>query len=247
MKRGTGQRRLIVAIDGPAGAGKSTTARLLAQRLGYRHIDTGALYRALAWKVKESRVAPGDEKAVEALCRITHIRLVSDDAGSRLWVDGEEVTDCIRGPEISKLTSQLSALGCVRNHLLGLQRSLGEEKGIVMEGRDIGTVVFPNAEAKFFLDARPAERAARRYREMFERGEAADLARIAREVGERDRRDSNRAASPLIPAPDAVVIDSTDLPVEEVVVAMTAKIDEIRASLDSGSCKTPSPGISGHK
>lgn len=228
MSADSRRRRWIVAIDGPAGAGKSTVSRLLANRLGYLHVDTGGLYRALAWKAAERRISPEDTAAVESLCRTTDIQVVPSGGEIRIWVDQTDVSDRIRTPEISTLTSRLSALESVRESLLGLQRSIGKPGGIVMEGRDIGTAVFPDADIKFYLEALPAERARRRFLELSQRGMNPDFSRIAREVEERDHRDRTRTASPLVRPPDAFVIDCTHLSAEEVVAAMEARITELR-------------------
>ncbi len=205
---------MIVAIDGPGGAGKSTIARRVAAKLGAVYIDTGAMYRAVAVRALRAGAHFADAAALEALARECEIRF---EAGSaRVLLNGEDVTEAIRRPEISSAASKASAIPGVRRVLVEQQRRMGASASVVMEGRDIGTVVFPNAEVKVFLDADPAVRAARRVRELQEKGQAPEAARVAAELNERDRRDSTRADSPLVAAPDAVRIDTTALTLDQV-------------------------------
>jgi cytidylate kinase len=211
-------KRIVVAIDGPAGAGKSTVAAELARRLGYVLVDTGALYRGVAIAADEQGVSWDDGPALGALARTLELAFVSDAAGQpRLQVAGRDRADDIRTPHISMGASHVSRHPEVRQALLGIQRGLGSQGGVVLEGRDIGTVVFPNAEAKIFLTASPERRAARRVEDLRARGITADFDTTLNEVRARDAQDSGRAVAPLKPAPDSVIVDSTALAVEEVV------------------------------
>jgi len=227
--------RPVVAIDGPAGAGKSTVARRLSSHLGFAFVDTGALYRAVAYAARQAGVGWDDESGVSAVAdRLASNRallLVPDPArGVRVLLDGQDVSDQIREPDMSMGASRVSALSGVRAALLDLQRIAGEEGGVVLEGRDIGTVVFPDAEAKFFLTATPEVRARRRYDELRARGQNVDYAATLEEVRTRDRKDSTRAISPLRQAEDAVVIDSTHRTIEEVVDEMAARVLSLGSS-----------------
>jgi len=197
----------IVAIDGPVGAGKSTVARAVAQRLRFRYVDTGAMYRSVAWAALQRGISLSDERAVTALAQSLQIDFVTDPEGQRILVDGVDVTDLIRTPQVSDGASVVSVYPGVREAMVAVQRRLGADGGVVMEGRDIGTVVFPDAEIKVFLDASLDERA---------RGAGADLESVRRAEEERDRRDRTRSHSPLRAASDAVVIDSTGIPADEV-------------------------------
>jgi cytidylate kinase len=213
-----------VTIDGPAGAGKSTVAKQLAARLGYLYLDTGALYRAVAWKVRSAGVKPEDEQAVAALLPAMQVRMDQRSDGVHVDVDGWDVTDELRTPEISAMASQVSAIPAVREWLLPVQRRVGEAGGVVAEGRDLGTRVFPSAEAKFFLDADVNTRAGRRQHDLTVAGRSAPLERTKQEIETRDQRDRSRAIAPLIPAEDAEVIDSSSLTVEQVLDRMMGKI-----------------------
>jgi cytidylate kinase len=214
------QKGLVIAIDGPSGAGKSTVARLLAQRLGYTYIDTGAMYRAIGWKAKRDGIDPADEQGLAGLCSRTEVTISADNAAPRIVVDAIDVTGEIRTPEMGMMASAVSKSPAVRARLLGLQRELGRHGGVVMDGRDIGTVVFPDADLKFFLDASPEERRQRRYRELRQKGLDVDLDRITREIRERDRQDSGRELAPLKVADDAQVIDSSSMSIDEVLAFM---------------------------
>jgi cytidylate kinase len=219
----------VITIDGPAGAGKTTVSRNLADRLGYTYVDTGALYRGIALAARRANVAPHDDEGLAALLGGRDLKFVRDARGSRLFDGEEDIEDLIRTPEISMLASAVSARPVVRRFLLVVQRELGRRKGAVFEGRDMGTVVFPEADLKFFLDAPLAVRARRRHRELAGRS-AQTLEDVRRDMDERDRNDQSRALAPLKPASDAIIIDSSDLTPEDVVNRMMA---EITARLDA--------------
>ena len=216
----------VVAVDGPAGAGKSTASRALARRLGFTHVDTGAMYRAVGVLARERGIDLDDDDGLGVLVA----GLSFEIAGERLLVGGRDLSEAIRRAEAGELASRVAARPVVRTRLVPLQRALARPGGIVMEGRDIGTVVFPEAPAKLFLTAAPAERARRRAVELRARGETVDETALARELAERDRRDSERAHSPLRPARDAVVLDTTTLALEAVVDEME-RIARARLSL----------------
>lgn len=208
--------KLIIAIDGPVGSGKSTVARRLAALMGYVYVDTGAMYRALALKAIRRGVALDDAAGLEELARGTRIDLRAQDGTQQVFLDGEDVTAAIRSPECSQASSKIAVVAGVRKVLVAEQRRAGEQGGVVMEGRDIGSVVFPDADLKIFLTASPEVRAERRWREHQQKGEAVTLERTLEEIHERDRRDRERATSPLVRAKDAVVVDSTAMDAEEV-------------------------------
>jgi cytidylate kinase len=221
------QRRAVVAIDGPAGAGKSTIARRLAERLGFTYIDTGAMYRAVALWALRLGVDPGDMHRMEQLAMAAGIEL----SPGRIELNGEDVTEAIRTPEVSSAASRIAVIPGVRRAMVEKQRAIGERSSVVMEGRDIGTVVFPRAQVKIFLDARPEERVRRRLAESHARGEEVGETALAAQMKERDERDSTRADAPLTQAPDAVYLDSTPLGVEEVEEAV---LRIVRARLTNG-------------
>jgi len=224
-----GPAKLIVAIDGPSGAGKSTVTRKLAERLGYIHIDTGAMFRAVALAVSRLGVDPDDDAALARLCRSLDICF---DSMNRLQLNGEDVSTAIRNPEISLLTSRIAAKPSVRDHLLYLQRKMGMQGGVVLEGRDIGTVVFPDADVKFYLTASPEERGRRRYEELKEKGAQVTLEQTVAEVIERDEQDLNRKVAPLSRAADALEIDSTVLTLEDVLAIMESAVKNHRMSAE---------------
>ena len=208
---------LVIAIDGPAGAGKSTVARKVAARLGLTYVDSGATYRAAALKVLQSAISPDDEQGVAKLIAETDIRITTDGLQSRVLVDGQDVTEKIRTPEVTLAAAKVSRLSEVRAKLVAVQRSFAMGRGVVMEGRDIGTVVFPDAALKVFLKADPEERARRRLKQDSKEGRSATLEQTAYEIARRDQLDAERKISPLVAAADAYRIDSTYLAADQVV------------------------------
>jgi cytidylate kinase len=217
-------KRLLITIDGPAGAGKSTVSRRLAEQLGYTYVDTGALYRAVALAAMTRGCAPDDDGALAEIC--THLTLRFEDSpkGPRLYSNGDDITERIRTPEITMLASAVSARHVVREYLLEVQREMGNRGGAVFEGRDMGTVVFPDADVKFYLDADLETRALRRFKELAAEESTTDLAKVREAMKRRDTNDSSRALAPLKPADDAVRIDSSPLTVDEVVQTMLVEI-----------------------
>lgn len=212
---------MIVTIDGPAGAGKTTVSKMLAQRLGFRYIDTGALYRGIALAAHEAGIAPDDDIALEELCGQLTMDFVKSEEGLRLILNGRDITDHIRTPQVTMMASAASARPVVREFLLEIQRTMGAGKAVVLEGRDMGTVVFPNADMKFFLNADPKLRAKRRFKELqVKSGQSPSLSTVEKEMQLRDKNDSTRSVAPLRPAKDAIRIDSSHLTTEQVVAAM---------------------------
>jgi CMP/dCMP kinase len=223
------EKRIIVALDGPAGSGKSTVARRIATKLGFMYINTGAIYRAVAlWAIRLG-IDLNDMHRLEQLAKEAKIELA---ANGRVILNGEDVTEAMHDPQVSGAASKVSVVPGVRRALLRLQRSIAERSSVVMEGRDIGSVVFPNAQVKIFLDADPQERARRRALELMEqRGQAADVETVSGELKERDDRDRRRSESPLVQAPDAELIDTTGLSLEQVEEAV---LRVVRARISNG-------------
>ena len=222
------KKKLTIAIDGPSGAGKSTVGKSLAKRLGYLYIDTGAMYRTVALRVREKSVEAADEAVLYRLASSLHIAFVTEGEETRVLCDGEDVTEAIRSPEISRLASDISRRKGVREALVQKQREMGRGGGVILEGRDIGTVVFPDADVKFYLDAVAEERGRRRFKELAEKGIKVDFNETLEEVIKRDQNDMKRTLSPLRRAEDALVIDSTHRSVEEVVAEMVRIVMEER-------------------
>jgi len=222
-------RRLVVTIDGPAGGGKTTVSRMLADRLDYRYIDTGALYRGVAFAAKSAGIDGKKDRGLGSLCERLKLAFSRSEDGLRLILNGVDITDSIRTPDVTMLASAISARPVVRQYLLKLQRDLGKDKNVVIEGRDMGTVVFPEAEIKFFLDASPESRAMRRYLEVKDTS-GQNLESVKKDMLKRDKNDSTRKLAPLKPATDAVIIDSTDLSIEEVVDRLYEIVDKARHS-----------------
>jgi len=219
-------KKLIIAIDGPAASGKSTTAKLVASRLGYLHVDTGAMYRAMTLKVIEHGVDPRDEKAVAKLAAGTRIALVPADGVLKVKLDGVDVSERIRRPDVTGAVSAVSMVPAVRQLMVKEQREMGRAGAIVLEGRDIGTVVFPDADLKIFMIAHSRERALRRGRELAAQGIPAELEELEKQIVERDKKDTTRVLSPLSQATDAIVLDTTALTVEEQVDFIVKKAKE---------------------
>jgi cytidylate kinase len=237
----TCRREPVITIDGPAGAGKSTTAREVARRLGFKLVDTGALYRALAWALVQAGVSPEDEAGVGALLARTTVELSEGGnlseggelTGSRVLINGRDVSAEIRTPEIAMFTSKLTALRTVRDKLTPLQRRLAAAGGVVLEGRDTGSVVCPDAEVKVYLDAALAERARRRRDELATRGLAADYEGVKAEIAQRDRQDMERELAPLRKPEGAVTVDSTSLSPEAVVQRILEVVEQARCCTGS--------------
>jgi cytidylate kinase len=215
--------RLVIAIDGPAGAGKSTVARRVAQELGLVFLDTGAMYRALTWKALSEGLDLGDEAALTALAKRCAIAFTPGPEGDRVAIDGRDVTEAIRTPEVTRRVSEVAKLAGVRSELVSQQQAIGRAGGVVAEGRDIGTVVFPRADLKIFLVASPAERARRRAKDLERAGHVVDVNALEHEIARRDSLDSTRTHSPLKPAEDAVLLDSDGLSADEVVAAIVTR------------------------
>ncbi len=217
-------KSIIVAIDGPAGAGKSTVAKRLAKKLGYTYMDTGAMYRAFALKAARDGIDLENEDALRSALAATNIELYEDARGPKVILDGRDVAGEIRTPELSQAASKVSALKAVRERMVELQRAMGARGGIVAEGRDIGTVVFPKAEVKVFLTAGPDERARRRFAELKGNGKEVTLEETVAEMEQRDRRDREREHAPLRQAEDVIGIDSTGMSVDEIVEQIMKEI-----------------------
>jgi cytidylate kinase len=226
-------KRIVVAIDGPAGAGKSSLAKRVAGKLGFVYINTGAMYRAVALWALRLGVATSDMHRLEQLAKEADIRLTAGD--SHVLLNGEDVTEAIRSTKVSAAASEISAVPAVRRALLSVQRNIAKTNNVVMEGRDIGTVVFPEAQVKIFLDADPKERARRRAHELQQRGHSANVESVAGELGQRDHRDRTRAEAPLVQAPDAELIDTTGLSIDQVEDAI---LRIVRARISNGKAAT---------
>lgn len=220
----------IVAIDGPSGSGKSTVAALLSKELGYMHLDTGAMYRAVALAADYENIPFDDPVELDKLCERIRIELRQREDKVAVYLDGRDVSDAIRSPEMSLGSSAVSSIAQVRSHMVRLQREVGARGGIVAEGRDMGTVVFPDTPAKFYLDASPEERARRRWIQLKELGIDEDPDKVRREMEERDRKDSSREHSPLKKADDAIHIDTTGMDIDQVVKTLARKVEELEAS-----------------
>ncbi len=218
-------KKLVIAIDGPAASGKSTTARLVAERLGYLHVDTGAMYRAITLKVLRRGVDPADADAVGAIAAETTIAIEVSAGTPRIALDGEDVTSLIRSAEVTGAVSQVSAIRAVRELMVDEQRRLAAGGGVVLEGRDIGSVVLPHSDVKIFLVADPAERARRRRKELLERGVDVPVEALESEIRERDRKDSSRALSPLRKADGAIEVDTSALTVGQQVDAILGVVE----------------------
>ena len=218
-------KKIVVAIDGPAGAGKSTIAKLAAEKLGYAYIDTGAMYRSVAWKFLQSGAA-FDEAFISRLSQTMLIEFKPEAKVNRVFVDGTEVTDAIRSAEVTAIVSKVAAIGDVREAMVDQQRRMGEAGGVLMDGRDIGTVVFPNAQLKIFLTASVQERAMRRYKELLAKGEQVELAQLQQDIASRDKQDSERAISPLRQAEDALLLDTSDMDISQVTEKILQLVQE---------------------
>lgn len=218
MSLGSGQRGLTIAMDGPAGAGKSTLAKIVANRLGYLYIDTGAMYRALALKALRTGVDLHDDTALEAMASATSVRLErSSGGGLHVLLDGADVSADIRTPEVTRIVSRVSAAMGLRRYMVQAQRDMAQEGGVVMDGRDIGSHVLPDADVKFFLTASLAERALRRHQQLAKAGHNIPLQQLEEEIARRDESDRNKGEGSLIQTPDAVVVDTTGRTVDDVV------------------------------
>ncbi len=222
-----GMKKIIIAIDGPAGSGKSTTARLVAQKLGYIYIDTGAMYRALTLKVIELGIDPNDESSIIKVAENTKIELLYENGNLKVILDGKDVSEKIRSPEVTSLVSIVSAHPKLRDIMVKKQRELGRNGGVVMDGRDIGTVVFPDADLKIFMTADVRERAKRRQKELKAQGFDVEIEKLIKEIEERDKFDSTREIGPLKKADDAIEIDTTNLTIDEQVELVLKKAYEL--------------------
>ena len=228
-------KRLTIAIDGPAGAGKSTVARIVAQRLSYTYIDSGAMYRAVTWAVLRQEIPITDCVAVIKVAQSLNIALAYQDGNTQVMVDGDDVSEAIRTPEISRLVSEVSKIGGVREAMVHLQRQLASFGGVVMDGRDIGTHVLPSADIKIFLTVSIEERARRRWQELCEKGYTVSLEELAKDIASRDRVDCERDIAPLIQATDAILIDTTALTINQAVEQILRLCEERTSGLQNPS------------
>lgn len=224
------KKKAIITIDGPAGAGKTSIAKIVSRKLGYSYIDTGAMYRAISWKAFKERINLNAQKYLIKMVKDTRIELKNKAGMMRVYLDGKDVTNKIRSKRVDEGASILGTIPEVREQLVKIQRRLGSSGGIVVEGRDIGTVVFPKADYKFYLDASIKERALRRYRELKAKGEEVALAELEKAIRSRDKRDRTRGVAPLKRAPDAVVIDSTEMSKKKVVDFILKRIEKTNTS-----------------
>ncbi len=209
------EKKINIAIDGPSGSGKSTLAKALAASLGYIYVDTGAIYRTVGLYAKRNGISPHDEETLSSHFPKINIKLTWSDLGQRILLDGEDVSDDIRTPEASMYASAVSALPAVRSFLLDMQRDIAKSENVIMDGRDIGTVILPNADVKIFMTANPKERAERRYTELIEKGKDVTLGEVYSDMCARDRNDSSRATAPCVPADDAILLDNTGFEPED--------------------------------
>lgn len=229
------KREAIVAIDGPAASGKSTTAKMAAEETGYRYLDTGAMYRAVTLKALRLKIPVDDEISLVRLAREAVIDFVGEGGAIRVVLDGEDVTDAIRSPDVDAHVSLVSSFSGVRSELVAEQRRMAHDGGIVCEGRDIGTVVFPDADLKFFIEATLDERARRRQKDLLEKGMPVTLEEVEEHLDSRDRFDSEREASPLTRAPDAILIDTTALTIPEQVALVVDRIRKWQKAAQRGA------------
>ncbi|MBI3111338.1 MAG: (d)CMP kinase [Ignavibacteriales bacterium] len=220
-------RKIVIAIDGPAASGKSTTAKLVARRLGYLHIDTGAMYRAITLRVLEERIALDDVKSIRSVAERSKVRLERIDHANRVLLDGRDVTKEIRSREVTRAVSMISSYQPVRDVLVREQRRIAKDGGVVLEGRDIGTVVLPMADLKIYMVASADERATRRKKELEQSGTIVDRNVLEQEILERDRKDTTRAASPLQKAADAIELDTSSLTIDQQVEFVIAKANKV--------------------
>lgn len=221
-------KTLLITIDGPAGSGKTTVSKKLAERLDYQYVDTGALYRGIAYEVQRAGISETDNETLSHFCKSLQIHFRKTDGESRLFSGDRDISDFIRTPDVSMTASAISAMPAVRKHLLNVQRNMGKQKAAVFEGRDMGTVVFPQADVKFYLDATIATRAKRRHTEMAD-STTQSLADVEKDIQRRDYNDSHRELAPLKPADDAIIIDTTYLNIDEVVALMLNHISSSRS------------------
>ncbi len=219
-------KKITIAIDGPAGAGKSTVAQIVAQRLNYIYIDTGAMYRGIAWKVLQEGLTISDEAAIVEIAQRISIKLTYIEGKTKVFVDDLDVTDEIRNPDVSRMVPEVAQFAIVREAMVDLQRQMALAGGVVMDGRDIGTHVLPNADVKLFLTASIEERAQRRWRELTDKGFTVSLEELTQEIADRDKKDCEREISPLIQAEDAILLDTTSLSIEEAVIRILTICEE---------------------
>lgn len=218
--------KTIIAIDGPAGAGKSTVAQLVAQRLNYIYIDTGAMYRAIAWKVLQKEIQTDDAAGIIDIAKNITIQLTYVNGKTNVFVDGREVTDEIRDPKVSRMVSEVAQFEAARTAMVALQREMALQGGVVMDGRDIGTAVLPNADVKIFLTASIEERAERRWKELKSKGFDVSLEELTNDIATRDKKDCERTISPLVQAVDAILLDTTTLSIEQAVSSILTICEE---------------------